>query len=591
MSGSRLVVRLEQPGDRPVVGRVRHDVYARELGQHEVNDSGSLTDALDPLVEYLVAERSGRIVGFVALTPPSAGRYSLEKYLPRHELPGPPSVGTWEVRLLTTTAAERGGRAAVALALAALRWVEERGGDHVIGMGRTELMGMYARCGLRPTGQVVHSGAVEFQVMAATMDGVRAQYTAQRRWIDRSVAGVDFRLAPAQAGFAGTGAHGAGSAAYHGGAFFTAIGTDLRTLGRRHEVVPADVLDAWFPPSPRALAAVTEHLGWLARTSPPTHCEGVVEAIASAWEVPAESVVPGAGSSDLIFRCLPRWVPAGGRVVLLDPTYGEYRHVLEQVVGCTVEGAPLQPGTGFTVNLARDLPPGDLAGVDLVVLVNPNSPTGQVVPHEEIIAWLDAVPRGTRVWVDETYLPYARSLHPGNHASREPDRAPSLASMAAEHEDLVVVTSLSKAWALSGMRAAHLIAHPRVAAQVRALTPPWVLSLPTQLAVIEALGDTHYYAGRWLETHALRTGLAAALEGLGLQVVPGAVANFLLARVPTGTSARQLVAGAREHGVFLRETTGMGPALDGDAWVRTAVRGPRENARIVQALRTVLGRS
>ena len=163
--------------------------------------------------------------------------------------------------------------------------------------------------------------------------------------------------------------------------------------------------------------------------------------------------------------------------------------------------------------------------------------------------------------------------------------------MAAEHEDLVVVTSLSKAWALSGMRAAHLIAHPRVAAQVRALTPPWVLSLPTQLAVIEALGDTHYYAGRWLETHALRTGLAAALEGLGLQVVPGAVANFLLARVPTGTSARQLVAGAREHGVFLRETTGMGPALDGDAWVRTAVRGPRENARIVQALRTVLERS
>ena len=63
------------------------------------------------------------------------------------------------------------------------------------------------------------------------------------------------------------------------------------------------------------------------------------------------------------------------------------------------------------------------------------------------------------------------------------------------------------------------------------------------------------------------------------------------APTPTGTSARQLVAGAREHGVFLRETTGMGPALDGDAWVRTAVRGPRENARIVQALRTVLGRS
>ncbi|WP_374928781.1 aminotransferase class I/II-fold pyridoxal phosphate-dependent enzyme [Kytococcus sedentarius] len=582
MIGHRLVVRPERPGDREAIGRIRHDVYARELGQHAENDSGVLTDALDPLVEYLVAQRDDRVVGFVALTPPEAGRYSLEKYLPRTELPGPPGPGTWEIRLLTTIAAERGGRVTVALALAALRWIEARGGRQVIGMGRGPLMAMYARCGLRGTGQLVRAGAVEFEVMACSIEDSRAQYRAQQGWIDAAVAGVDLCLDAVRAVDGGTPVEPPpptcppAAPAYHGGAFFTAIGTDLRTLDRRDDVVPADVLDAWFPPSPRVVDAVTEHLPWLARTSPPTHCEGVVRLIADRWGVPTDCVVPGAGSSDLIFRCLPQWVRPGGRVVLLDPTYGEYRHVLEQVIGCTVQGVPLREQDAFAVDLTRDLSPAELTDVDLVVLVNPNSPTGQVVSHAELIAWLDEVPADTRVWVDETYLPYAQSLAQG-HAS--------LAAEAVGRENLVVVTSLSKAWALSGMRAAHLIAHPEVAAQVRGLTPPWVLSLPTQLAVIEALGDPEYYTGRWALTHELRAELAAALEALGLRVVPRAVANYLLARLPTGASADRVVAAARKQGVFLRATTGMGPALDGDAWIRTAVRSRQENDRIVAAVR------
>src|SRR6266542_963020 len=91
-------------------------------------------------------------------------------------------------------------------------------------------------------------------------------------------------------------------ACYHGGAFFTAIGDAFDDLDRRHDVINADVLDAWFPPAPGVLEALRAHLDWLARTSPPTNCDGLVRTIAEVRGMPAECVLPGAGSSDLIYR-------------------------------------------------------------------------------------------------------------------------------------------------------------------------------------------------------------------------------------------------------------------------------------------------
>src|SRR5262245_16332275 len=91
----------------------------------------------------------------------------------------------------------------------------------------------------------------------------------------------------------------ASTSCYHGGAFFEAIGERFDTLERRRRIIPADVLDAWFPPAPAVLRTLRSHLDWVVRTSPPTHGEGLVAAIAHARGVPAESIVLGGGSSDL----------------------------------------------------------------------------------------------------------------------------------------------------------------------------------------------------------------------------------------------------------------------------------------------------
>src|SRR5262245_15988976 len=101
---------------------------------------------------------------------------------------------------------------------------------------------------------------------------------------------------------------------FHGGAFFEAIGEEFADLGRRHAVINADVLDAWFPPAPSVGAALAEDLPWLVRTSPPTHASGLIRAVARARGVPPACVLTGAGSSDLIFLAFRSWLTSASRV-------------------------------------------------------------------------------------------------------------------------------------------------------------------------------------------------------------------------------------------------------------------------------------
>jgi histidinol-phosphate/aromatic aminotransferase/cobyric acid decarboxylase-like protein len=201
------------------------------------------------------------------------------------------------------------------------------------------------------------------------------------------------------------------------------FGRDLRP--RRREVINADVLDAWFPPAPGAIAALREHLPWLARTSPPAACEGMIEAISRARGVPAECLVPGAGSSDLIYRALLEWLTPSSRVLLLDPTYGEYAHVTERVIGCRVDRLELSRSDGYHLDPER-LQRALADEPDLAILVNPNSPTGQHVPREVLEAVLARAPSSVRVWVDEAYTDY---VGPGESLERLP-RPPRTSSSA-----------------------------------------------------------------------------------------------------------------------------------------------------------------
>ncbi|MER5710667.1 aminotransferase class I/II-fold pyridoxal phosphate-dependent enzyme [Streptomyces sp. NPDC002122] len=562
-------LRTATPRDLDWIHELRHRVYAEELGQHPVDPSGRLSDGLDGDNVYLVAARGETRIGFVSLTPPWVGRYSLDKYLTREELPELTEEAPFEIRVLTVEPRWRSTAAAPLLMYAALRWVAARGGRRVVAMGRTELLDMYLAAGLRPVGRTVRSGAVTFEVLNGSVaELTRTVGERHGRTLERLRATLDWRLdvpfAPRADG------------CEHGGAFFSAIGTDFRTLTRRHEVVAADVLDAWYPPSPAVRAVLTEDPGWAARTSPPTGAEGLLAEIAAVRGLPEESLVVGAGSSDLIFRAFGRRLTPASRVLLLDPSYGEYAHVTERVIGCRVDRLRLSREDGWLLDPARLAAATRSGKYDLVVVVNPNNPTGRHAPADALRAVIEASPARTRWWIDEAYLGYV-------------DPADSLAGLAATDPRVMVCTSLSKMYALSGMRAAYLVADPATAGELRRWTPPWPVSLPAQLAAVTALRDPAYYKERWERTAVLRRELAAGLAELdGFASVDEGVANFLTVTLrPGGPSAARLVRECRRHDVYLRDLSPMSPAYEGRTF-RVAVRDTAENARIVAACRSAL---
>lgn len=564
-NGSLVTLAMAASEDMDAIFRMRHRVYAAELGQHEENAEGRLRDSLDAFNAYIVAKIGGDLAGFISVTPPGGPSYSVDKYFPRGEAPVPFDDGLYELRILTVDEAHRGGIIAPALMYAALRWIEERGGRNLIAVGRTDLLDLYAKAGMRPTGKRVQAGAVEFELLTCTVDEAHSRLVKRagvRSWIDRR---IDWRLdAPM----------GDRRAAYHGGAFFDAIGREFDDLSRIDRVINADVLDAWFPPAPGALDALASRLDWAVRTSPPTGSEGLVARVAEARGVPQERVLPGAGSSALIFLALREWLTASSRALILDPAYGEYAHILENVIGCRTRRLPLSGADGYLAEPERWA--AELRkGYDFAALVNPNNPTGRHIPREALEDALSGAPPETLVWIDETYVDYAG-----------PDE--SLERFAAASENVVVCKSMSKAYALSGLRVGYLCGPARLIEPLRAATPPWAVSLPAQIAAVKALEDPAYYAARYAETRALREELADALRALGgFETTPG-VANFLLCRLSPGLpTAGALIAACKERGLFLRNAALTAPLL-GDRAVRVAVKDAATNKRMVAIIGDVL---
>ena len=212
---------------------------------------------------------------------------------------------------------------------------------------------------------------------------------------------------------------------------------------------------------------------------------------------------------------------------------------------------------------------------DLVILVNPNNPTGRHIPRGLLEETLTSSPKETRFWIDETYIEYAGSDQ-------------SLEQFAVQTENVVICKSMSKVYALSGLRSAYLCASEHLLEDLRLLTPPWAVSLTAQVASVMALQDMEYYEQRYNETHNLRCKLVEDILSLGdIKLVSG-VANFVLCRLPDyGPDAATVITRCIREGVYLRNA-GITSSVLGARSIRIAVKERDANDQIVNALKRAL---
>lgn len=291
--------------------------------------------------------------------------------------------------------------------------------------------------------------------------------------------------------------------------------------------------------------------------------------LAAHYGVPAESILVGNGAAELIDLLVRVLQPAA--TALAQPSFVEYEGAVRHAGG-RVHSMPLLAEHGFT--LQRETLETALAASDLVFLGQPNNPSGTLVPQELLQLAADS---GTPLALDEAFLDF----------SPEEDRLTWM-RRAAERQGLFVVRSMTKFYAIPGVRLGFLVAHPDHIRELKERQVPWSVNAFAQWIGCAVL-DEREYAERtrsWLLAE--RPWLEARLAELGLSVVPNAAANFLLFALPHGFEGR--VRGLQrylgERGILVRDASRFA-GLD-ESWCRVAVKLRADNERLIASLAEAL---
>ena len=314
-------------------------------------------------------------------------------------------------------------------------------------------------------------------------------------------------------------------------------------------------VNVWPSGRPRRLRRAL-HRALLAETYPDE--SAAVTAIARRFRRPRAEVLPTNGAGEAFWLLAHALRPRHAACV--HPSFTEPEAALRQV-GATVTRV-FRHESDWSLDPAAV--PDD---ADLVVLGNPNNPTGNVDPPEAIAALSRP---GRLLLVDEAFMDFVRR------------RGSSLA----ERRDLpglVVVRSLTKLWSLAGIRAGFLLGPPELVSRLAESRQPWSVNAVACAALEACANDRTTLKRVARDVAAARAGLTARLGTLpGVRVWPSE-ANYLLLEVPDGPS---LVEALRVKGIVVRPASSF-PGL-GPNHLRVAVRLPEENARLAAVLEAVL---
>ena len=306
-------------------------------------------------------------------------------------------------------------------------------------------------------------------------------------------------------------------------------------------------------PPPWLISRLERSLRQLAKYPDPTVA---TEAVARRHDRDPAEVLVTAGAAEAFLLLARALTPQ--HAVCVHPSFTEPEAAL-RAAGHAVERVVLDPPYALDPSLIPD-------SADLVVVGNPTNPTGIV--HERLA---ELCRPGRITVVDEAFM---------DAIAGEPD---SLAG--ARLPGLVVVRSLTKTWALAGLRVGYVLAEPETVQLLRNVQPLWSVGTPS-LVALDACSQRGPVKQAERDAAAVaqeRERLSADLAALGVEVTPGSQAPYLLCRVPGRPEVREAL---RAEGVAVRRGDTF-PGLGAEHW-RTAVRNAEASDLLCAALRRVL---
>ena len=296
--------------------------------------------------------------------------------------------------------------------------------------------------------------------------------------------------------------------------------------GGSDRVVKLNTNENPFPPSLKVMAAIRDVEPESLRRYPDPVANAFRTAAAKVHGLAADQILCGNGSDDILTIVTRTFVPAGGVIAHPDPTYSLYP-VLAQLQDARTVTVPWADGYALPVDALI------ATGANAIYLTNPNAPTGTFVPPGDV-ARLAAAFAGV-VLVDEAYVDFADDHCLG---------------LIADHANVVVSRSLSKSYALAGLRFGYAVAQSQVIAEMMKVKDSYNADAISIAAATAAVTDQAYARFTWDYVRDERARLTAALEAMGWRVLPSQ-ANFVLATAPDGRG-REAYERLKHQGILVR---------------------------------------
>lgn len=308
---------------------------------------------------------------------------------------------------------------------------------------------------------------------------------------------------------------------------------------------------------------------------PPSDYRRLIAAAAARYGVGTDELLVGAGADEILDLIAKAFITPGGTVVLPVPTYAMYRVCTEQR-GASVVAVPRR-GASEAWALDLDAVREAAREASVVWLCSPNNPTALSEPAGLIdgllvALGLDAVRDGRAapiVVLDEAYAEFVGT---------------SLVDLREAYPNLIVVRTVSKAYALAGLRVGFAIARPEIIARLNPYRPPGSVSVVSVTLATEALLDDSILASNLERVARERARLSTVLGAAGWSVGPS-VTNFVLVDFSTPGRAAAVAETLLGRGLVPR-TFGAGHPLAGQ--LRLTVRDPHENDRLIAAAQATM---
>lgn len=326
-------------------------------------------------------------------------------------------------------------------------------------------------------------------------------------------------------------------------------------------------------PSPKVKAALAEHA---ANGNVSLYPDGggfrLKAKIAEFHGIDASRITLGNGSNDLLEFIARVFLGPGRKALFSEYCFAVYplatlaQNAEAIVAKALPDDHPVMPFGHDLDALAAALTPE----VSVVMIANPNNPTGTWVEPAALEAFIAKVPAQTIVVLDEAYIEYF-----------DPALKPDSRAWLDRYPNLVVTRTFSKTYGLAGLRAGYALSHASVADLLNRVRQPFNLNMLALLAAEVALGDQAHVAQAVELNRSEMARLKAELAALGLKVLPSQ-ANFLTFNV--GRDAAPVHKGLLERGVIVRPMASYGMPT----WLRVSIGTAAENTRFLEALKAAL---